>query len=41
MYYKRNEDNKWKGPGTVIGQDGKKCLLGMEAFMFVYLPVDL
>ena len=23
VYYKRNDDNKWKGPGTVIGQDGK------------------
>jgi transposase InsO family protein len=23
VYYKRDDDNKWKGPGTVIGQDGK------------------
>ena len=23
VYYKRNDENKWKGPGTVIGQDGK------------------
>ena len=23
MYYKINDENKWKGPGTVIGQDGK------------------
>lgn len=23
VYYKRDDDNKWKGPGTVICQDGK------------------
>lgn len=23
VYYKRDDDNKWKGPGVVIGQDGK------------------
>lgn len=23
VFYKRDESNKWKGPGTVIGQDGK------------------
>ncbi|CAG2236725.1 unnamed protein product [Mytilus edulis] len=23
VYYKRDDDNKWKGPGTVLGQDGK------------------
>ena len=23
VYFKRDDDQKWKGPGTVIGQDGK------------------
>lgn len=23
MYYKRDDSNKWKGPGKVLGQDGK------------------
>ncbi|KAG1681910.1 Retrovirus-related Pol polyprotein from transposon RE2 [Nymphon striatum] len=23
VYYKRDDDNRWKGPGTVLGQDGK------------------
>ena len=23
VYYKRDDDHKWKGPGSVIGQDGK------------------
>ena len=23
MFYKRDSSNKWKGPGKVIGQDGK------------------
>ena len=23
VYFKRNDENQWKGPGTVIGQDGK------------------
>jgi len=27
VYYKRQESNKWKGPGVVIGQDGKVILV--------------
>ena len=27
VYYKRNNSNEWKGPGTVIGQDGEQVLV--------------
>ena len=27
VYYKRKDDAKWKGPGTVIGQDGQQVLV--------------
>ena len=27
VYYKRNNGNEWKGPGTVIGQDGQQVLV--------------
>ena len=27
VYYKRNNSNEWKGPGTVIGRDGKQVLV--------------
>ena len=27
VYYKRNSSNEWKGPGTVIGQDGQQVLV--------------
>ena len=27
VYYKRNNSNKWKGPGIVIGHDGKIILM--------------
>ena len=27
VYYKRSSDSKWKGPGTVIGQDGQQVLV--------------
>ena len=27
VYYKRNNSNEWKGPGTVIGQDGQQVLV--------------
>lgn len=27
VYYKRNDSNAWKGPGTVLGQDGKQILI--------------
>ena len=27
VYYKRKDDPKWKGPGTVIGQDGQQVLV--------------
>ncbi|XP_066911985.1 uncharacterized protein [Clytia hemisphaerica] len=27
VYYKRKNDPKWKGPGTVIGQDGQQVLV--------------
>ena len=27
MYYKRNDSKKWKGPGTVIGQDSQQVLI--------------
>ena len=27
VYYKRNDSNEWKGPGTVLGQDGQQILI--------------
>ena len=27
LYYKRNNDQRWHGPGTVIGKDGKLVLV--------------
>ena len=27
VYYKRNNSNEWKGPGTMIGQDGQQVLV--------------
>ena len=27
VFYKRNESNEWKGPGIVIGRDGKQVLV--------------
>eukprot|EP00111_Clytia_hemisphaerica_P014173 TCONS_00041752-protein len=27
VYYKRNDSNEWKGPGTVLGQDGQQILV--------------
>ena len=27
VYYKRNNNNEWKGPGTAIGQDGQQVLV--------------
>ena len=27
MYYKRNDSSKWKGPGTVLGQEGQQILV--------------
>ena len=27
VFYKRNDSNKWKGPGKVIGQDGQQVLV--------------
>ena len=27
VYYKRNDSSKWKGPGTVIGQEGQQILV--------------
>ena len=27
VFYKRDDDNRWKGPGRVIGQDGSKVLI--------------
>lgn len=27
VFYKRDEDKKWRGPGRVIGQDGSKILI--------------
>ena len=27
VYFKRNEDSKWQGPGIVIGKDGKQVLV--------------
>lgn len=27
VYFKRDDDKEWKGPGTVIGQDGKVVIL--------------
>ena len=27
MYYKRDDSKEWKGPGSVIGQDGKVVII--------------
>ena len=27
VFYKRNQDDKWRGPGKVIGRDGKQVLV--------------
>ena len=27
VYYKRNDDDRWRGPGVVIGRDGKQVLV--------------
>ena len=27
VYYKRNDSNVWRGPGVVIGRDGKQVLV--------------
>ena len=27
VYYKRQAEQKWRGPGTVIGQDGQQVLV--------------
>ena len=27
VYYKRNDCNQWRGPGTVIGCDGKQIIV--------------
>ena len=33
VYFKRNDDPKWHGPGTVIGKDGKQVLVRHGEFM--------
>ena len=27
VYYKRNSEDQWRGPGTVIGKDGKQIFV--------------
>ena len=27
VYFKRNDNNRWRGPGTVIGQEHKQILI--------------
>ena len=27
IYFKRNDNNRWRGPGTVIGQEHKQILI--------------
>ena len=31
VLYRRNQDDKWRGPGTVIGQENKQILVNMAA----------
>ena len=38
MYYKRNDENKWKWPGTVIGQDGKIVFVRHSSIYVRVLP---
>ena len=33
VYFKRDDDKEWKGPGTVIGQDGKVVILRYGSFV--------
>ena len=33
VFYKRDDDNRWRGPGRVIGQDGSKVLIKIPTGM--------
>ena len=41
VYYKRDDDVKWKGPGTVIGQDGKVVFVRHGSIYVRVHPVRL
>ena len=32
VYFKRNDNNKWRGPGTIIGQEHKQILIKHGGF---------
>ena len=32
LYYKQNGDQKWKGPGNVVGHDGAVIFIGHGGF---------
>ena len=38
VYYKRNNRKRWKGPGTVIGEDGQQILVKHGSFYVRYHP---
>ena len=39
VFYKREDSNEWRGPGTVLGKLVNKFLSNMEVFMCVSIPV--
>ena len=41
VYYKRNSDKKWKGPGKVIGQDGPLVFIRHGGFLVCFLKACL
>ena len=41
VYFRRNQDNKWKGPATVIGQDGQLVLIRLQSTWFRVHPCNL
>ena len=48
VYYKRNDSNKWHGPGVVIGRDGKQILVKhggvyvrVHSYRLRKLPIEL
>lgn len=41
VYYKRNDSNEWRGPGIVIGRDGKQILVRHGGLGGVYVRVHV